>query len=125
MGWVSTFLQRLALELLTTSTVQKKIVSAGVTYRERYEALFSALKKKGFNVAGSAGLNLWVPIANEREVAERLFDAGWLVRRGRDFCISNQSGIRVTCARMTTQQSLAFTEALVAVRSATATTLVA
>lgn len=125
MGWVSTFLQRLALELLTTSTVQKKIVSAGVTYRERYEALFSALKKKGFNVAGSAGLNLWVPIANEREVAERLFDAGWLVRRGRDFCITNQSGIRVTCARMTTQQSLAFTEALVAVRSATATTLVA
>ena len=125
MGWVSTFLQRLAYELLTTTSVQKKIVSAGVAYRERYEGLFAALKKKGFNVTGSAGLNLWVPIANEREVAERLFDAGWLVRPGRDFCVTEQSGIRVTCARMTAQQSLAFTEALVAVRGATATTLVA
>ena len=125
MGWVSTFLQRLAHELLTSTTVQKKIRSAGAAYRDRYDALFAALKRKGFNLTGSAGLNLWVPIANEREVAERLFDAGWLVRPGRDFCITGQSGIRVTCARMTSQQSLEFTEALVAVRSATATTLAA
>jgi DNA-binding transcriptional MocR family regulator len=125
MGWVSTFLQRLAYELLTTSSVQKKIVAAGVAYRERYEVLFAALKKKGFNVTGSAGLNLWIPIANERVVAERLFDAGWLVRPGRDFCVTERAGIRVTCAHMTTQQCLAFAQALVAVRSATATTLVA
>jgi hypothetical protein len=76
-------------------------------------------------VTGSAGLNLWIPIANEREVAERLFDAGWLVRPGRDFCVTERPGMRVTCARMTTQQCLAFAQALVAVRSATATTLVA
>jgi len=85
----------------------------------------AALKKKGFNVTGSAGLNLWVPIARDREVAERLFEAGWLVRTGRDFCIGGGSGIRVTSSRMTAQQSLAFAEALAAARSATATTLAA
>lgn len=125
MGWVSTFVQRLALQLLTSSAVQKKIAAAGVAYRERYETLFGALKKKGFNVIGSAGLNLWVPIADEREVAERLFDAGWLVRSGRDFCVTDHAGIRVTSSRMTPQQSLLFIEALVAARNASAMTLTA
>jgi DNA-binding transcriptional MocR family regulator len=125
MGWVSTFLQRLAHELLGATGVHKKIVAAGSAYRERYEVLVAALKKKGFNVTGSAGLNLWVPIARDREVAERLFEAGWLVRTGRDFCIGGGSGIRVTSSRMTAQQSLAFAEALAAARSATATTLAA
>jgi DNA-binding transcriptional MocR family regulator len=125
MGWVSTFLQRLAHELLSSAAVRKKIVAAGTAYRERYALLAAALKKKGFNVMGSAGLNLWVPMANEREVADRLFEAGWLVRTGRDFCVAGGSGIRVTSSRMTSQQSLAFAEALAAVRIATATTLAA
>jgi DNA-binding transcriptional MocR family regulator len=125
MGWVSTFLQRLAHELLSSAAVRKKIVAAGTAYRERYEVLVAALKKKGFNVTGSAGLNLWVPMANEREVADRLFEAGWLVRAGRDFSVTGASGIRVTSSRMTSQQSLAFAEALAAVRIATATTLAA
>lgn len=125
MGWVSTFLQRLALQLLNSNAVQKKIAAAGAAYRERYETLLAALKKKGFDVIGTAGLNLWVPIANEREIAERLFEAGWLVRPGRDFCLTERSGIRVTSARMTPQQSRAFIDAIVAARSATATTLTA
>lgn len=125
MGWVSTFLQRLAFQLLTSSPVKNKIVDAGAAYRERYETLVSALRKKGFNVIGSAGLNLWVPIANDREVAERLFEAGWLVRPGRDFCITGCSGIRVTSSRMTPQQSLSFLDALVTTRRATTTTLTA
>ncbi|WP_397453193.1 aminotransferase class I/II-fold pyridoxal phosphate-dependent enzyme [Pseudomonas sp. NA-150] len=122
MGWVSTFVQRLALQLLNSSSVQRKIAEGGTAYRERYEALLAALKKKQFNVMGCVGLNVWVPIANERAVAERLFDAGWLVRPGRDFCITEQSGIRVTSSRMTPQQSLAFIKALVAARDMTETT---
>lgn len=125
MGWVSTFLQRLVYGLLESATVQRKIAAAGVAYRERYELLSGALKKRGFSVIGSAGLNLWVPIANEREVAERLFDAGWLVKSGRDFCVTESSGIRVTSSRMTPQQSLAFLDALVMVQRATAVTLAA
>jgi DNA-binding transcriptional MocR family regulator len=125
MGWVSTFLQRMVFELLTSTSVQKKVAAAGVAYRDRYELLRAALKKKGFNVIGSAGLNLWVPIPNDREVAEQLFDAGWLVRPGRDFCVTEQSGIRVTSSRLMSQQTVAFVDALVAVRNATATTLVA
>jgi DNA-binding transcriptional MocR family regulator len=125
MGWVSTFLQRLAHELLGSAGVRKKINAAGWAYRERYEILAAALKNKGFKITGSAGLNLWVPLANEREVADRLFEAGWLVRSGRDFCVSESSGIRVTSSRMTSRQSLAFAEALAAARSASATTLAA
>jgi DNA-binding transcriptional MocR family regulator len=125
MGWVSTFLQRLAFELLTSRSVQKKIAAAGVAYRDRYQSLQAALKKKGFKATGSAGLNLWIPLQNETEVAERLFDAGWLVCPGREFCITGQPGIRVTSSRMTAQQSLAFTEALIGIYHATATTLTA
>ena len=123
MGWVSTFLQRLVHELLTATSVQKQITAAGLAYRERYATLLAALKNKGFNVMGSAGLNLWIPIANEREVAERLFEAGWLVRPGHDFCLTAPAGIRVTTARMTSQQSLAFVDALAAICGATGTTL--
>ncbi|SMG12019.1 aminotransferase class I/II-fold pyridoxal phosphate-dependent enzyme [Paraburkholderia susongensis] len=125
MGWISTFLQRLAFELLTSASVQKKITAAGLAYRDRYQSLQAALKKKGFKVTGSAGLNLWIPIQNETEVAERLFDAGWLVCPGREFCVTEQPGIRVTSSRMTTQQSLAFTEALLSISHSTATTLIA
>jgi DNA-binding transcriptional MocR family regulator len=125
MGWVSTFIQRLALQLLNSTVVQKKIAAAGVEYRERYATLQAALKRKGFDVAGSAGLNLWVPIGDEREVAERLFDSGWLARPGRDFCIIPQPGIRVTSASMDAQQCLAFVEALMAARNAKSTTLAA
>jgi DNA-binding transcriptional MocR family regulator len=125
MGWVSTFLQRLAFELLTSRSVQKKIVAAGVAYRDRYQALQAALKKKGFKVTGSAGLNLWIPLQNETEVAQRLFDAGWLVSPGREFCVTAQPGIRVTSARMTAQQSLAFAQALLNIYQTTATTLTA
>jgi DNA-binding transcriptional MocR family regulator len=125
MGWVSTFLQRLAFELLTSRSVQKKIAAAGVAYRDRYQSLQAALKKKGFKATGSAGLNLWIPLQNETEVAERLFDAGWLVCPGREFCVTEQPGIRVTSSRMTAQQSLAFTDALMGIYHATATTLTA
>jgi DNA-binding transcriptional MocR family regulator len=125
MGWVSTLLQRLAYELLTTRSVQKKITAAGAAYRDRYQSLQAALKKKGFKVTGSAGLNLWVPLQNESEVARRLFDAGWLVCPGREFCVTDQPGIRVTSSRMTAQQSLAFTDALANICHATATTLIA
>lgn len=123
MGWVSTFLQRLALELLISPAIRRKIAAGGATYVERHTALVTMLKKKGFNVAGGAGLNLWLPIPDERAVAERLFDAGWLVRTGRDFCVTPQSGIRITSSRMTPQQSSVFVEALVAARHAVTTTL--
>lgn len=123
MGWVSTFLQRLAFELLASTSVQRKIAAAGAAYRDRYQSLQAALKKKGFKTIGSAGLNLWVPIQNETELAKRLFDAGWLVSPGRDFCVTEQPGIRVTSARMTAQQILALTDAFASIHHATATTL--
>lgn len=123
MGWVSTFLQRLALQLLNSPTMRRKISAGGKTYVERHTTLLTILRKKGFHVVGGAGLNLWLPIADERAVAERLFDAGWLVRTGRDFCVTPQPGIRITSSRMTPQQSTVFVDALLAARHAVATTL--
>ncbi|WP_446730909.1 aminotransferase class I/II-fold pyridoxal phosphate-dependent enzyme [Pseudomonas sp. SST3] len=118
MGWVSTFLQRLALQLLTSPAMRRKFSTGGAAYIERHTALLTLLRKKGFRVHGGAGLNLWLPIADERAVAERLFDAGWLVRTGRDFCVAPQSGIRITSSKMTPQQSIVFVDALLAARHA-------
>jgi DNA-binding transcriptional MocR family regulator len=123
MGWVSTFLQRLAHQLLISPAVRRKITAGGAAYTERHTTLATLLRKRGFDVVGSAGLNLWLPIPDERAVAERLFDAGWRVRTGRDFCVTPQSGIRITSSRMTPQQSSVFVEALVAARHAVSITL--
>ncbi|QDH60958.1 aminotransferase class I/II-fold pyridoxal phosphate-dependent enzyme [Pandoraea pnomenusa] len=123
MGWVSTLVQRLVLELVTTGSVQKKIAAAGVAYRERHQLLTAALKKRGFDVLPGAGLNVWVPLPNELEVAQRLFAAGWLVRAGHEFCLEGQQGIRVTAARMTPAETLDFVEALVKVCQTTSSTL--
>lgn len=125
MGWVSNLLQRLVRELLGTSSVQRKIAAAGDAYRERHHLLTTALKKRGFDVRTGAGLNVWIPVSNEHEVTPRLFEAGWLVRSGRDFCFGEPSGIRVTAARMTTSTILGFADALAKARKEASTTLIA
>lgn len=125
MGWVSNLLQRLVCELLGTSSVQRKIAAAGDAYRERHHLLTAALKKRGFDVRSGAGLNVWIPVSNEDEIIPRLIEAGWLVRSGRDLCVGQSSGIRVTAARMTASTVLGFADALATVRKAASTAFTA
>ncbi len=125
MGWVSALLQRLAFELLGTARMQKRFAAAGAAYRERHAALATALRQRDFEVLPGVGLNLWVPVPDEREVARRLFDAGWMVRSGGDYCIGARPGIRVTSARMTPGQIVAFADALAGARSDGQATLTA
>jgi len=125
MGWVSNLLQRLVRELLLTVSVQRKIAAAGRAYCERHHLLTTALKKRGFDVRTGAGLNVWIPISNEHEITPRLFEAGWLVRPGSDFCFGEASGIRVTAARMSASTILGFSDALARVHKEVSMTFIA
>lgn len=110
MGWVSTLLQHLVVQLLGTPAVRARIAAAGAAYRARFTELQAGLAALGLPAPGRAGLNLWVPLPDAAAAAQGLLAKGWLVRPGGEFCLQSPAGIRLTSARLQSGQ----TEALLA-----------
>jgi DNA-binding transcriptional MocR family regulator len=99
-GWVSHLLQRLVVELLRDPATHKRIERAAATYAKRRAALIDALASHGIDAHGRSGLNVWVPLREERPAVETLRDAGWVVASGERFRIRSGPGIRVTVASL-------------------------
>src|SRR5262249_28366676 len=57
-GWVSTILQRTAVELMTDPAVAEQVARARSSYEERREALVAALVARGLPAVGRSGLNV-------------------------------------------------------------------
>lgn len=104
MGWVSTLLQHLVVHLLHNPEVRQRIAAAGTAYQERFIRLRKGLRALGLSVAGEAGLNVWVVLPDAVATAQGLLSKGWLVRSGTDFCLQSPGGIRLTSARLQTDQ---------------------
>ena len=117
MGWVSTLLQRLVVQLLSTPAVRARIAAAGAAYQGRFAQLQAGLAALGLPAPGRAGLNLWVPLPDAATAAQGLLAEGWLVRPGGDFCLQSPVGIRLTSARLQPGQA---EELLAALRKLTA-----
>jgi hypothetical protein len=64
-GWVSHVLQQIAMLLLRDRATGKLLARAERTYTERRDALVSALAERGFQAAGTSGLGVWLPLADE------------------------------------------------------------
>jgi DNA-binding transcriptional MocR family regulator len=111
-GWVSTLLQRLVAEMWRAPEVAALNEEATAVYRQRREALLAALADAGIEAAGGSGFNVWIPLEREQAVVERLLARGWAVGAGDAFRLESPPGIRVTTARLETDDAAAFVKDL-------------
>jgi DNA-binding transcriptional MocR family regulator len=99
-GWVSHVLQGLAVGLWSAPDGQALLEHGRETYRRRREAMVAALQAKGVQAHARSGMNVWVPVAEEGTVVQRLLDAGWAVLAGERFRLRSHPGIRVTVSTL-------------------------
>ncbi|MGH2734667.1 MAG: aminotransferase class I/II-fold pyridoxal phosphate-dependent enzyme [Actinomycetota bacterium] len=109
MGWVSHVLQGIVTELWTDPDVIRLFASAARTYAGRRAALIQALASEGITSTGRSGLNVWVEVAQETEIARGLLQAGWAVAPGERYRIASPPAIRVTAARLEPDDAARFT----------------
>jgi DNA-binding transcriptional MocR family regulator len=114
-GWVSHILQRLVVELLSDPATARRIERATAAYAKRRAALIDALAERGVPAHGRSGVNVWVPLREERPVVEALRDRGWVVASGERFRIGTGPGIRVTVAALRARDAEQIAEIVAAV----------
>ena len=113
MGWVSHVLQGIVVGLWTDPATPELLRRAEQTYAHRRQALVAALSAHGIRVAARSGLNVWIPVPDERAVSRALLEAGWAVARGEPFRIRAGPGLRVTTATLETDEAENFVNDLV------------
>lgn len=84
-GWTSRMLQSMLLELLTDTTSVSHVMDARRVYRARQRAVVAALSSHGVSVRAPDGLNLWMPVDDERNATVQLAAAGIRVAGGTPF----------------------------------------
>jgi DNA-binding transcriptional MocR family regulator len=112
MGWVSHVLQGIVVGLWKDRATPALLRRAEQTYGRRRAALVGALAERGVSVAARSGLNVWIPVPDERAVAAALLEEGWAVARGEPFRLRAAPGIRVTTASLEEQEADDFAAAL-------------
>ena len=99
-GWVSQFLQRLALHGLTDRACVDALKAAEETYTRRRTAFIAALADRGVSAIGRSGLNVWIPADRETDAWAAARDAGWLIAAGENFRIQSPTAVRVTISTL-------------------------
>jgi DNA-binding transcriptional MocR family regulator len=99
-GWVSHVLQELAVAHWSAPGGTALLEHGRETYRRRREALAGALAAAGIRAHARSGMNVWVPVAEEGTVVQRLLDAGWAVLAGERFRLRSHPAIRVTVSTL-------------------------
>jgi len=100
MGWVSHLLQGIVVGLWKDPATPGLLRRAQRTYARRREGLVAALSARGTEVSAKSGVNVWIPVPDERAVAAALMESGWAVARGEPFRVKAGPGIRVTTATL-------------------------
>ena len=97
-AWTSRMLQTILLDLLTTSRSMDEVGEARRQYYGRQQALVAALAAHGLVVPTPDGINLWLPVHDERAAVLHLAAAGIRVAAGSPFLAAGESGtfVRVT-----------------------------
>lgn len=104
-GWVSHLLQQTAAELWGSPETRELFVRAREAYAARRGALVDALGRRGFAAFGSTGLGVWVPVAEEAAVVQRLLERGWAVSAGERFRHRSPTGIRITTSDLALEEA--------------------
>jgi DNA-binding transcriptional MocR family regulator len=111
MGWVSHVLQGIVVGLWKDPATPALLRRAEQTYARRREALVAALSDRDIPVVARSGLNVWIPVTDERAVAAALLKEGWAVARGEPFRLRAEPGIRVTIASLEEHEAEDFASA--------------
>ncbi len=84
--------------MLTDPRARATVAAARLTYRDRFERLSAALRREGIPATPADGINLWLPVVDERAAEVSLASAGITVAAGAPFVIDDGSGphVRVT-----------------------------
>lgn len=88
-SWTSRLIQHILLTLLRDPAVDQLVAQAATEYDDRRLAMCRGLADHGIEVQSSAGLNLWVPVANEQRAVLALALAGIGVAPGAPFSVDN------------------------------------
>ena len=85
-SWTSRLLQQVLLGLLTDPAAEAAVATAEATYGDRRSRLVEALADHGIElVAPGSGLNVWVPVDDERDALVALAATGIGAAPGRPF----------------------------------------
>lgn len=101
-GWTSRMVQSILFDLLTDADSVARVRTARAAYAERQRALAGALTAAGLPVGAADGLNLWLPVRDERAAMVHLATEGIRVAPGTPFLLRPDGAyVRVTVAAVT------------------------
>jgi DNA-binding transcriptional MocR family regulator len=101
-GWTSRMLQTILLDLLVEPRSIEAVEVARRTYAERQRAVCDALAEHGVRVPVPDGINLWLPVADERAALVQLTTAGIRAAGGSPFVAPGADGAAGGHVRVTT-----------------------
>lgn len=97
-GWTSRLLQRVLVHLLTDPASTAAIADARREYARRRSAISTRLADHGIHVAGTDGVNIWVPVEDETAALLLLASRGIGASSGSPFMVRSgqRPHIRIT-----------------------------
>jgi DNA-binding transcriptional MocR family regulator len=110
--WVSHLLQGLAATMWGDAKVERTLKGATEAYAERRERLLEALRERGIEAHGSAGINVWIRVPDETAVAQALLEQGWAVAAGGPFRLQSERAIRVTTSSLREREAVRLAAAI-------------
>lgn len=99
-GWTSRILQAALLDLLTHVDSAVIVGAARDAYARRGAMFREGLRDRGVVPSPGDGINVWVPVEDERAALINLAAAGVRVAPGYPFLVAGGSGIRITTGRL-------------------------
>ncbi|CAN5491143.1 aminotransferase class I/II-fold pyridoxal phosphate-dependent enzyme [soil metagenome] len=120
-GWTSRMLQSILLDLLTSSQSRDDVAEARRQYYGRQRSLVAALASYGVEVAPPDGINLWLPVRDERAALLHLATVGIRVAAGSVFLDAGSTAathVRVTAGLVTADRADEVARALAAATTA-------
>lgn len=120
-GWTSRMLQTILLDLLVEPRSVEAVDAARRTYAARQAAVCAALSEHGVHLAVPDGINLWLPVVDERAALVQLTTAGIRAAGGEPFLAPGSAAddhVRVTTGLVDTAAASHVAAALAAAATA-------
>lgn len=113
-GWTSRLLQEMLAAMLTDPQTRRLVGRASDVYNSRREALVRELSARGIDVPQAHGLDLWLPVLDERYAVVTCAAHGVAVSSGSRFTPPPQAAhIRVSTCRLPTEKAAFVADVLV------------